>query len=521
MADPFSIVRPTGFTIASCGYCGSENSSHVYGAFAYKLTSQDYQDLLDRGWRRFGLYLYKPNPRDSCCKQYTIRLDANKFAPTKGQRRTIARVNRYVKNEYIPLKISRESLAREDTCALEEEIPGSETPSGDSLQERGARRKSISPTSGKNESTMPADFLQAVLLTDTSSTTPDHWQKFKVALEPASFTEEKFDLFREYQRVIHGVSSSSITRESFNKNMTATPLSIETPKNKPGKSNFKGYGTYHYCYYMNDNLIALAVLDILPRCVFSDYFFYDPKLSCLSLGKYSTLRDIALVKELKSIPGYEDIEYYTMGHYVHSAPKTHYKASYHPSFLLDPESFSWMPFERCIHLLDSKQYVSFNLCDLFHPRVRGLMITVSAEKKRREKALELASYRRSSSSSENMDVDDSDVESLGIKGQSDTGASSSDEDGVKRKRGPPESAATDYIRSGKRASLTPLPPPGMMDPDMVTEKELSQLVVFQDNKALMLTDTDMFKNTKKVPKLMKEYYAAFGPSLAPRMLIYP
>jgi len=38
MSEPYSIIKPVGFTIASCGYCGSDNSAHVYGAFAYKLT---------------------------------------------------------------------------------------------------------------------------------------------------------------------------------------------------------------------------------------------------------------------------------------------------------------------------------------------------------------------------------------------------------------------------------------------------------------------------------------------------
>lgn len=115
------------------------------------------------------------------------------------------------------------------------------------------------------------------------------------------------------------------------------------------------------------------------------------------------------------------------------------------------------------------------------------MITMTAEKKMREKILAQASQRRSSSSSEHMEVDDTDVDSLEIKGQSDAGASSSDEDGSKRKRRPQESSVGEHARTGKRPSLTLLPPPGMMDPAEVTDKDLSQLVVFQDNKALMLT----------------------------------
>jgi arginyl-tRNA---protein transferase len=37
---------------SSCGYCGSENGSFAYGLWAHQLTAIDYQDLLDRGWRR-------------------------------------------------------------------------------------------------------------------------------------------------------------------------------------------------------------------------------------------------------------------------------------------------------------------------------------------------------------------------------------------------------------------------------------------------------------------------------------
>ena len=37
-------------------------------------------------------------------------------------------------------------------------------------------------------------------------------------------------------------------------------------------------------------LIAVGVIDVLPHCVSSKYFFYDPAYSFLSLGTYSALR---------------------------------------------------------------------------------------------------------------------------------------------------------------------------------------------------------------------------------------
>ena len=73
-----------------------------------------YQTMIDRGWRRSGLYCYKPDLKRSCCPQYTIkcvcrcrrvlqahdrrlgplcRLDASQFKVSKSQRKL---VNRWV-----------------------------------------------------------------------------------------------------------------------------------------------------------------------------------------------------------------------------------------------------------------------------------------------------------------------------------------------------------------------------------------------------------------------------------------
>ena len=41
---------------------------------------------------------------------------------------------------------------------------------------------------------------------------------------------------------------------------------------------------------MDDKLIAVGVVDILPKCVSSVYLYYDPDYGFLSLGIYSALR---------------------------------------------------------------------------------------------------------------------------------------------------------------------------------------------------------------------------------------
>lgn len=47
--------------------------STTSGMTAHFLSVEDYQDLIDRGWRRSGKYCYKPSNRTTCCPSYTIK----------------------------------------------------------------------------------------------------------------------------------------------------------------------------------------------------------------------------------------------------------------------------------------------------------------------------------------------------------------------------------------------------------------------------------------------------------------
>jgi len=51
-----------------------------------------------------------------------------------------------------------------------------------------------------------------------------------------------------------------------------------------------GYGSFHHHYVLDGKIIAVGVIDILPHCVSSVYFYYDPDYAFLSLGTYSALR---------------------------------------------------------------------------------------------------------------------------------------------------------------------------------------------------------------------------------------
>ena len=57
--------------------------------------------------------------------------------------------------------------------------------------------------------------------------------------------------------------------------------------------------------------------------------------------------------------GAPGMQYLYMGFYIHSCVKMRYKGEYAPSYLLDPEEYTWHPLEECTPLLDKYRYASF------------------------------------------------------------------------------------------------------------------------------------------------------------------
>jgi len=78
-----------------CGYCHGTGSISQ-GMLVERMTVDDYQALLDRGWRRSGRYVYKPLMETTCCPLYTIRCQAEKFEPSKSQRKVVRRFNNFL-----------------------------------------------------------------------------------------------------------------------------------------------------------------------------------------------------------------------------------------------------------------------------------------------------------------------------------------------------------------------------------------------------------------------------------------
>lgn len=488
-----SVVVDVGRRRSPCGYCKSGGPTSIsHGLWARSLTVDDYQALLDRGWRRSGCFLYKPEMEKTCCPSYTIRLKANDFVPSKEQRRVLNRMQRFLDgtldkssdelmdatdtsgDSQITTSSQSRSLAatKSLTGNLEEKyktellIPHMESQidnavhvcieSGDlssDFQFPKASVKKVAPAKrklstegsedllftssisfqiaatlrrqrkgvehekssqlGAGERGQAADTPKVIAATlathlnslaeslgllvracnghinfysserrvdkdaivsshneskqsssgscskeSFSSTAHENHElkkrRFEVRLKRSSFDPEEYSLYRRYQIRVHNDSPDEVAESSYRRFLVDTPL-IFVPPSGDLTVPPCGFGSFHQQYLIDGRLVAVGVIDILPKCLSSKYLFWDPDLSFLSLGKYSALQEIRWVTQNQvHCPS---LQYYYLGYYIHSCNKMRYKAAYRPSELLCPLRYQWVPFDVAKPLLDMKSYM--------------------------------------------------------------------------------------------------------------------------------------------------------------------
>ncbi|XP_072413586.1 arginyl-tRNA--protein transferase 1 isoform X8 [Chiloscyllium punctatum] len=428
-----------------CGYCKGSSSSYSNGMWAHTMSVQDYEDLIDRGWRRSGMYVYKPTMNRTCCPQYTIRCHALDFKLSKSSKKVLKKMARFLSKGEVakgtdvepmdshsedagidhravpcnsevnvdiekPLKIvSLEELPEsaeiqenpQPDAASEKGEPGQKHASSETNVSTGSLKCTPKPGRGADPNKPPCRKAKVIRremkltkllqkqqqkeMADISqyqepsssnphphplqhhatqankpksleefiseSLTPDAAHKLEVRLVRSSppnpqfkaTFQESYQIYKRYQMTIH--------KDPPDK---ATEYQAENPTDGPPS----GYGSFHQQYWLDGKIIAVGVIDILPHCISSVYLYYDPGYAFLSLGVYSALREIAFTTQLqKTAP---NIRYYYMGFYIHSCPKMKYKGQYHPSDLLCPETYAWVPIEKCWTKLDQSKYSRLN-----------------------------------------------------------------------------------------------------------------------------------------------------------------
>jgi len=279
-----------------------------------------YQQLVDRCWRRSGNLFYRPNQNDACCPHYTLRVDSTRFRATKDQRQAINRFNRFV--------------------------------IGDEYAQEAARRYPKSREQARQRNT-EFNLIERIHESEDQSLKqpPKPAHSLVVTLESDKFTEEKYEIFEDYQRTVHKENPSEISPDGFTRFLCNSPLRRETIVLPDGRE--KRLGSYHQCYRLDGKLVAIGVLDLLPDSVSAVYFLYHQSIHSWSPGKIGALREIALALE----GGYR---WWYPGFYIHTCPKMRYKMDYLPQEILNPNNMEWVEVSKeLLAGFDSYGYLHF------------------------------------------------------------------------------------------------------------------------------------------------------------------
>ncbi|KAG9324720.1 hypothetical protein KVV02_002498 [Mortierella alpina] len=578
LLSDLSVITPYGSNVSSCGYCKSTAGSHTYGMSAHFMTCNPIEHLCNRlsdsrvqpsTLSRSGRYLYKPNLRDSCCPQYTIRMKANEFEASKHQRQVVNRFNHYIQEgddnfEKDITAHQRESADPQTTTTTDADtLPAasSETP-----VISGSGPEATPPTTAQGKKQKPrkapknaATDLKTRISSSEFLLTPEiaSWKhRFRTKLEPSSCTDEKHALYVKYQMQIHHDPPSKCQVRNFTNFLVDTPLTAS--KESTWTEEDPGFGSFHQCYYLDEKLIAVSVIDILPECVSAVYFFYDPDYSVLSLGKYSAQREIALAQTLNSKPGYEDLKYYYMGFYIFTCQKMTYKGQFHPSYLLDPETYNWIEFKKCQEILKEQRYSCFETPTVMDPIFEEKMQTIIRKKKGALVAQDTdeddedegdddgwASVEEEEEEEEEGDDDDEhdlDPDEFNDRALHSLDDSVGDDlqEGSERKKkklrsedeGGKHAASENSTRETTKKArkkemdqvyreVTSTAAPGCLDPKELTIMDVSGVLSLSGKNTLRpVVVLDIYKNYKEVRETVAEYYAHVGEDLANSMVLY-
>ena len=146
-------------------------------------------------------------------------------------------------------------------------------------------------------------------------------ERLKIVTKPTHFSREAFDLYNDYHIQRHEKPWKS--EYSYCEHIVNSPVEVQTIEDL-------SYGTHHQLYYLDDKLVAIGVIDIVPKGIVSIYMWYNvsKEVSKLSFGVYSALKEIDFVREMsKRNPS---MKYYYLQGWNSGNKKLSYKANYEP-----------------------------------------------------------------------------------------------------------------------------------------------------------------------------------------------
>ncbi|XP_059517859.1 arginyl-tRNA--protein transferase 1 isoform X28 [Myotis daubentonii] len=330
-----------------CGYCKNESGSRSHGMWAHSMTVQDYQDLIDRGWRRSGRYVYKPVMNQTCCPQYTIRCRSLQFQPSKSHKKVLKKMLKFLAKGEIskgncedePMEPSMEDAVAGDMALINKLDLQCDLNLQESL-EREVKKKGKSTK--KEESN---EFIQSQDKNEElGSGEPSHAVDVHTAPKPGKGA----DLSKPPCRKAKEIRKERKRLKLMQQSPAGGPEGFQAPrepKTKPNQPKSLEELIFESLPEDASHKLEVRVVRSSPP---------SSQFKATMLESYQVYKRYQMVIHNHS-PDEPTVSQFT-GFLCTSPLEGHYR----PSDLLCPETYVWVPIEQCLPSLENSKYCRFN-----------------------------------------------------------------------------------------------------------------------------------------------------------------
>ena len=368
-----------------CPYCDGEGGNIFFYLTMAKCSHQLLDKLYQAGWWRTGTICFKPDIRQVCCPNYSIRLVANKYVMSKSQRSIVRKFTNFLHNGDTRWK--EDSSVASPLPQPQTNYKSSDVDMEDNIRKQKQKRP-VAPGKGADPSKPPCRKAKEIrrerwkekqkscgqvaststpkqpqrpktveeILADADQTITGQKHQFRQEILPCNPPSPKLDslLAREYKlycKFQDSIHSGKSKFHSYDEFVWGFVESVVT--NEDSLTGVK-LGTFHIHYYLDDELVMVTVADITPTLFISIYFFYDPDIRFIHPGIYTVIREIALTRKLQQ--AMPDLKYYILGYYNYTIPKISYKHQFRPTEIQCPDTYRWLPLEQVLPRISNNQY---------------------------------------------------------------------------------------------------------------------------------------------------------------------
>ncbi|XP_064536022.1 arginyl-tRNA--protein transferase 1 isoform X2 [Drosophila montana] len=419
-----SIVQYYGEQTSKCGYCTGTDCSKSHGMHAYRLTCDDYQELIDRGWRRCGNYCYKPQNDITCCPCYTIKCDALEFKLTKSNKRILRRMNNFLRDGKREPSEQQQQTAGESKNADVADVvvgvnasdPQPQLPDKkpslinvEQVESLAAEMKSACPAPGLDVTAGKGDPAASLLVSNkcktlTSNLNPPRKKAKQMRLERrqaklgAPLEQPPLTKTLKQEKSLKDFLAAPCDTDKHNLKLRLVNVNSEEFRRTLPQS-FELYKKYQIVIHHDPPNNLMAYKDHLQQSPmkhqttedapdmgygsFHHQYWLDGKLIAVGVidilpgsvssvyffydPEYSflSLGTYGSLREIDLVQTIAErvpaLKYYYMGFYIHSCPKMRYKGKLSASYLLCPETYVWVPLTDAVRSkLDVEKYQRLN-----------------------------------------------------------------------------------------------------------------------------------------------------------------